>query len=116
MYPEPLGQPDTGMPLPVRTMPTVRVAVVWLLVAGGSPATEAPMGMTPPWSRPFGPVPRAGEPDWRLNQSQRTWAEAQFVKYVSETCGTCLSRGSLAELLPPGPVQGAPCTWQRMLL
>src|ERR1019366_178198 len=81
------------------------VAVVWLLVAGGSPAMEAPIGMTLPWSRPFGPVPRAGEPGWRLNQSQRIWACCQVEKEVSDTWGTCLRSGSAMTLLVPGPLQ-----------
>src|SRR5438270_3278544 len=71
----------------------------------GSPETDTPRGITPPWSVPFGPAPNAGDPDRRLNQSRMTCAFVQLVKYVSESCGICLSSGSLAELLPPGPLQ-----------
>src|SRR6266496_4858555 len=94
------------MPLPVRRTPAVRVAVVRLFVPFGSPAMEAPNGMTPPLSRPFGPVPRAGEPGRRLNQSRITCACSQVVKKVSDTCGMYLRRGWLVELPPPNPAHG----------
>src|SRR5882762_9873575 len=94
------------MPLPERSTPTVRVAVVRLLVPLGSPAMEAPRGMTPPLSRPFGPVPRAGEPGKRLNQSRNTCAWSQVVKAVSDTCRMYLRRGLFVELPPPRLGQG----------
>src|SRR5436190_23949219 len=86
-------------------MPTLRVALVWLVVPLGSPEMLAPRGITPPLSLPLGPVPKAGELVCRLNQSHITCAWAQFVKTVSETCGTCFNKGSLRELFPPGPAQ-----------
>src|SRR2546426_6552376 len=93
------------MPVPVRLTPTVRVAVVWLVVPLGSPEMDAPSGITPPLSWLFGPVPRAGEPGNRLNQSRMICASAQLEKAVSESCGTCLNNGSTAVLPPPGPFQ-----------
>src|SRR5262249_31757873 len=77
--------------------------VVWL---GGWPEIDAPNGVTPPLLRPFGPVPRAGEPGCKLNQVRRICACAQFVNTVSETCGVCVSIGLVIELPLPGPLQG----------
>src|SRR5665213_150383 len=86
-------------------MPTVNCAVIWLLVPTGSPEIEAPIGFSLPWSLPLGPVPKAGDPGCRLNQSRMTWACCQVVNWVSATCGTCLNNGSAMTLPPPGPVQ-----------
>ena len=94
------------MPQPVRLTPTMRVAVVMLVRSRGSPEIETPSGITPPLSVPFGPVPRAGEPGSRLNQSRITWASSQVVKWVSDTCGMCLSMGSRTALPLPGPFHG----------
>src|SRR5207247_5841324 len=77
-----------------------------LVVPAGSPEMDAPIGITAPLSRPFGPVPMPGEPGKRLNQSRMIWACSQLVKIVSESWGMCLSIGSLVEWLPPGPLQG----------
>src|ERR1043166_9319819 len=93
------------MLLPVRTVPTRRVAVVWLLVPIGSPESEAPIGLTPPLSSPLGPVPRAGEPGRRVNQSRTICAWSHVARSVSESWGLYLSNGALVELPPPGPVQ-----------
>src|SRR6516164_9190975 len=93
------------MPAPVRTTPTCNVALVRLFVGAGSPEIEAPSGITPPWSRPFGPAPRAGEPGNKLNQSRMVWAWFHVVKKVWESCGIYLSSGGLVELPPPRPVQ-----------
>src|SRR5262249_3099102 len=97
-----------------RLTPTVSVAELSGVMPTGSPLTLAPRGMTPPLSRPFGPVPWAGEPALRLNQSHMTCASAHEVKLVvSESCGTCLNSGSALALLPPGPLHGGP--WRRAM-
>src|SRR5947207_672267 len=93
------------MPSPVRLKPTVSVAVVSGVVAGGSPEIETPIGFTPPLSVPFGPVRNAGEPEARLNQSRITWASDHVAKFASATVGTCFRSGSVTRFPPPGPFQ-----------
>src|SRR5689334_14303695 len=94
------------MPEPLRLTPTCSVAEVLVVVPIGAPETEAPIGFIAPASVLLGPTPIAGELVSRLNQSRMTWACAQLVKNVSESCGTCLKIGSVTRLPPPRPVQG----------
>src|SRR2546428_9583448 len=107
------------MPLPVRLRPTRSVAAVYRVAPTGSPEMDAPLTPalspprgegeegTAPLSRPFGPVPLAGEPARRLKKSHMTWAAAQEVKLlVTENGGICLRSGSELTLFPPGPAHG----------
>src|SRR5215213_1240167 len=64
--------------------PTVSVAAVWAVLAGGSPATDAPAGMAAPMSRPFGPVPTAGPAPGRRRKSAR----GSVIAVVFSRCGS----------------------------
>lgn len=108
----------------IGTPPTADEVRAFISESDHSPLTPAlspPRGegaeATAPRSRPLGPVPRAGEPGRRLNQSHITCASASELKFVvSENCGTCLKNGSAFTLFPPGPDHGAPRSWVMMLL
>src|SRR5436190_18017005 len=94
------------MPLPERTTPTRNVAVFTGFVPPTSPEIDAPIGTTPPLSRPFGPEPMPGEPAWSVNHSRNTCACSQVVKLVvSESCGMRFSNGLAVELFVPLPAQ-----------
>src|SRR5512141_2598643 len=99
------------MLFPVRLTPTVKTAFLSTVTVAGSPEMETPTGITPPRSLPFGPVLIAGEPACALNHCFRLWASAQFVKYVRESGGRCVSVGAAVECPGPGPDQGSGIKW-----